>query len=438
MARWDRIYLERVKKAGMKMRMYDRYVDDSNQAAEVPLPCSKYNIQTGKLYLDGNQNPDEPDEERTTRVLKEIADSVQPGNIIMETDHPSRNQDGKLPILDMKVWLDTNSFAVYQHYQKPMANRQIIDVKSALSSGCKKSVHINEVVRRVLNTSPRLKWSDYAAPEITDYMLRMKVAGYEEAYRKRTLQKALAIHDRMKKEESEGLRPMNRPRDWQAEERMRSKRKKKHNWATRGGFIAPIIIPPTPNSELLSMLKDVAEKEALPGMKFKIVESGGKTIQRAVQRSNPTASGCCQRGDCVACTGASEGTGSCRKSNVVYEFSCQLCPENQQAVYIGETACNLYTRGKEQKRIYDKMQAESFMHRHQGNKHHDIEANFEAQAKMTFKDCLTRQIAEGVAIRRCDKEILNTKSEWHQPALCQVRSEDKWVWHSYPEQKKKK
>ena len=69
------------------------------------------------------------------------------------------------------------------------------------------------------------------------------------------------------------------------------------------------------------------------------------------------------------------------------------------------------------------MQAESFMHRHQADKHHGIEAKFEAQAKMTFKDCLTRQIAEGVAIRRCDKEILNTKSEWHQPALWQVRSE---------------
>ena len=55
-------------------------------------------------------------------------------------------------------------------------------------------------MRRILNTSPQLEWSDYAAPEITDYMLRMKLAGYEEAYRKRTLQKALAIHDRMKKE----------------------------------------------------------------------------------------------------------------------------------------------------------------------------------------------------------------------------------------------
>ena len=38
MLRWDKLYLQRVKKAGMKMTMYERYVDDSNQAAEVPIP----------------------------------------------------------------------------------------------------------------------------------------------------------------------------------------------------------------------------------------------------------------------------------------------------------------------------------------------------------------------------------------------------------------
>ena len=75
--------------------------------------------------------------------------------------------------------------------KSPMANRQVIDEQSALSTGCKKSVHVNEVVRRILNTSSRLDWSRFAAPEITDYMFRMKLAGYDETYRKRILQKSL-------------------------------------------------------------------------------------------------------------------------------------------------------------------------------------------------------------------------------------------------------
>jgi hypothetical protein len=31
----------------------------------------------------------------------------------------------------------------------------------------------------------------------------------------------------------------------------------------------------------------------------------------------------------------------------VYEYACQLCPEDRPAVYIGETARNLYPRGGE-------------------------------------------------------------------------------------------
>ena len=115
--------------------------------------------------------------------------------------------------------------------------------------------------------------------------------------------------------------------------------------------------------------------------------------------------------------------GSCKKSNILYQFTCQLCPEDNQAVYLGETARNLYTRGKEHQRNYSKEEAESFMYKHQKDRHHGAEANFTAEVKASFKDCLSRQVAEGVHIRRCEKELLNSKSEWHQPALWKVRTE---------------
>ena len=171
------------------------------------------------------------------------------------------------------------------------------------------------------------------------------------------------------------------------------------------------------------MLQEVARAEALPGLKFKVVEGGGKTVKQAVQKSNPTASGRCQGGDCMACNGGTGTGGSCRKSNVVYEIECQLCPADQQAVYVGETARNLYTRGREHQRNYTKKEPESFMYRHEQDHHFGVETEFKARVKYSFKDCLTRQIAEGVAIRRCEKMVLNTKAEWHQPALWKVRSE---------------
>ena len=118
------------------------------------------------------------------------------------------------------------------------------------------------------------------------------------------------------------------------------------------------------------------------------------------------------------------GTGGpCRKSNILYEIGCRQCPEDQQAVYLGETACNLYNRGREHRQNYERKYAESFMDRHKVEKHAGAEPDFAAKVKSSFSDCLSRQIAEGVHIRRCEKVVLNTKAEWHQPALWKVRSE---------------
>ena len=58
-----------------------------------------------------------------------------------------------------------------------------------------------------------------------------------------------------------------------------------------------------------------------------------------------------------------------------------------------------------------------------GRKHHDRPAMFNAKVTGTFKDCLSRQVSEGVEIRRSNKIVLNTKSEWHQPALWRVQRE---------------
>ena len=91
---WDRRYQEKVRKAGLKLRLYERYVDDSNQIAEVPPPNTKYNPQTGKLVKDDNPIDGETDDGRTARVFQEIANHVQDG-IVMEEDHPSKNADGQ-------------------------------------------------------------------------------------------------------------------------------------------------------------------------------------------------------------------------------------------------------------------------------------------------------------------------------------------------------
>ena len=136
---------------------------------------------------------------------------------------------------------------------------------------------------------------------------------------------------------------MNRPSGYQRVERRKAKQQKKRNWNKKGGYGAPIIVPATPNSELAKMLRNIADQETDKSKRFKIVERGGRTIERTLMRPNPTGSEGCQKSDCPVCT--QEGGGrSCHVSNVCYDIKCKPC---ENSVYFGESHRNIYTRGRE-------------------------------------------------------------------------------------------
>ena len=90
---------------------------------------------------------------------------------------------------------------------------------------------------------------------------------------------------------------------------------------------------------------------------------------------------------------------------------------------IGESSRNLYTRGAEHVQKYNNKKDKSFMTEHQQQKHNSEPANFRFKVTKTFRDPLSRQTYEAVAIRRETGEILNSKSEFHMPALWEVRRE---------------
>ena len=87
----------------------------------------------------------------------------------------------------------------------------------------------------------------------------------------------------------------------------------------------------------MKMMRKVAEAEAKEGINFKIMEVGGKTVKRILQRSNPTATPGCDDVDCIACKVERGKGGNCRRNNINYEIGCQSCPEEKRPVYIRET-----------------------------------------------------------------------------------------------------
>ena len=81
MMEWDRLFMEKMASLEMPLPLAGRYVDDHNDAV---------------------QQEDGEDEETTAARVKEVADSLLPG-IVMENDIPSRHDDKKIAVLDMKV-----------------------------------------------------------------------------------------------------------------------------------------------------------------------------------------------------------------------------------------------------------------------------------------------------------------------------------------------
>ena len=407
MMRYDRLFLIQVKEAGLNMWSYDRYVDDTDEIAEA--------------------RSSEDTTEDVAKELQTIANGVMPG-IRMEIDIPSNHDDQCLPILDMAVWLDDDGNLMYKHYQKPMATNLVISERSAHPNSCKRSVHIAEILRRISNTSRDLPWDEYVVPVLSEYMRRMKQAGYNQEYRQHVLEHALNIYQARIRDSDDGVKPLNRPRGFQKIQRRKEKMEKKKSWSTKGGYIAPIIIPATPNSELAKILRTIADQEALPNMRFKIVEKGGRRLENVLSKPNPTASDQCVRAEtCVSCQQGGET--NCQRSNVVYRYSCE--EPDCKHVYIGESSNNLYTRSKShyQKSVSNNKRTRegSFIAKHQEEFHNNRPPNMKVKVVKCFKDALSRQLTEAVHIFKTEEEgnfkLMNSKSEWRQPSLIEVRSE---------------
>ena len=190
----------------------------------------------------------------------------------------------------------------------------------------------------------------------------------------------------------------------------------KKEWATKKGHIAPIFIPATPGGELAREIRKIADEEAKHGIHFNVLEVGGRTLKSEIQRSNPTATPGCSKKDCLGCKEERGKGGKCHKNNINYQISCQSC----EKMYIGETSKNLYTRTSQHIQNSD---GEAFMNKHYEEEHKGEQKRFEAKVTHTNKDCLTRQIREGVLIRRATKPLLNSRTEWFQPPLFRVQSE---------------
>ena len=410
---WDKELLAKLRELEIDPILYKRYVDDI--------------VIIVKKLLEGAEESEEPDK-ITIEKIKEIGESIH-RSIKLTKEVPSEHEDRKLPVLDLKTWIEETEIegershkVLHEFYMKDVSSRAVIHRDAALSMKDKRTILTQECLRIIKNCH-ELIGEERQAEHLTYFMKRMQAAGYDKSFRAQVLRSALAAKDKMKTDERNGKRPMHRPRGWKRNERRKEKKKKAREWYKTGGNESVLFVTATPGSELKELLqKEIAKSK----FKIKVVEKAGKKLVRLLQKNNPFAKSGCGEADCLVCMGNTGG--SCRETGITYTINCLGIPEGQDArtedggqeqptctgVYNGETGRNGYTRGGKHLDEYNREVEGSAMWKHCLKHHSGQRQQFEMKVQGRVRnDATKRQILEAVRIERTEQESrMNSRGEW--------------------------
>ena len=410
---WERQLTEKMEKIGLDVRLYKRYVDDINTV----MVATKVGLRYDGVNLVGDETSVKADEgiapdKRTMLLFMAVGNSIHP-SIQLEVDYPSQHGDGKLPVLDLKMWVEENEknreqrgyqVVMHEFYAKEVSSKSVVSAKSALSWGSKRTILTQEVLRILLNCSPKLPW-EVVVSHVNNMMLRLQYSGYNQKFRTRVVVSAMKAYKNICLQDANGVTPMYRSREWRQSQCSEEKSRKKETWYKRDGCDSVIFVPATPNSELK---RRYDEQIRQAGFRMKVIEQSGTTLRKKLQRSNPFKDKRCRRDDCMVCE--NEGKGSCRATGVTYEIACKEC----KCKYVGETARSGYSRGTEHEQLAGSSEERSALLRHAKSCHQGT-PNFTMNVTGVFgDDAMLRQITESVHIKNTPpQELLNSKKEWN-------------------------
>ena len=160
-------------------------------------------------------------------VLKDVANSIF-DCVQFTVDYPSKNENGKVPILDLEVAVVDNQM-IHEHYEKPCAAKMVIPFQSAHSRKMKMAVLVEEGVRRLRNTARGLD-EEKRRSVMEKWSRKLRRSGYPATWRHEVIKAAYEKFDKMCEDEDNGVRPIHRPREWKERERRLEKEAKVTNW----------------------------------------------------------------------------------------------------------------------------------------------------------------------------------------------------------------
>ena len=394
--------------------------------------------------------------------------------------------DGKLPSLDVSIWVVEGRRIMYEFFEKTMATNLMVEATSALSKEVKLATLSEEVARRLRNTSPRLE-SSRRLEILEKACVKMKTSGHSEDFIRLAMEQGIRSFDaKVKRSRLEVDHPSFQPlfpkAGWRKDIKSREKALKRSTWfrgrkedeswenlpkpRSNGGIrkkkkifrkagekgklkqaaATVVFVPSTRGSILLKSLKEDEDMMAeVTGFRVKYQEAGGSILVNAFNK-NLGSGQSCGRAECPPCR-KPEGRENCKARNIVYESKCLVCnpatshedevdvqpsggsQKPREGIYVGETSRSLHERALEHERDAKAFSTKSHIVKHWMNFHPVLpnppETDFTISAR--FKDCLSRQIGEALKINFSKDILLNSKSEYNNNSLNRISiQEDAW------------
>ena len=205
MLTWDKDLIRKLIRLGFKIVIYKRFVDDITVFMAGINIGWYYCMTEDKMKYDRqNEFTDMSTETRTMTIIGMIADTIDK-EIKVTTDSPSCNENGRVPILDIEVWVEQNRIN-HCFYRKPIASKYVIMNRSAMSASIKRNTLFQEGLKRVTYTrggaqlymkeggpleieddKVEMRLSDTAVDKFTEFTNMMRLSGYDQFYREKVI-----------------------------------------------------------------------------------------------------------------------------------------------------------------------------------------------------------------------------------------------------------
>ena len=267
-----------------------------------------------------------------------MANSISP-MLEFEEDVPSNHPDGRLPILDLKVWVMQNEGGCLQmrheFYKKPMASRATLRATTAYPNSQLRAIMVEEVLRRLRNCSPEATWEE-RGKHLSEFAMSLKCSGHQEHFRTVVFTKAVAQFEKELEAHKAGRADLYRSREERARQlQERGGKSTKDSWFRKTGAggtrtTSVLKVPYTPGGTLKQQMAKVLEsKQAPDGISTRVQEGGGDKLQHALMRPDPfPRSECHRRQTCPITRGEKGCKDNCYQGHVNYTIECTRCWES--------------------------------------------------------------------------------------------------------------